>query len=155
MHTRLYRSTSDQMIAGVCGGLARYLQLETTLVRLFFALLALGDGVGILLYVILWLVMPREEQPAAAFNEQVRAGAEEIAAQAREMGADLQQAASHPSPQAGMLAGAALIIVGSIILVDNLNLPGLGWVSFSTLWPLLLIGGGLLLLLRKADAPEL
>ncbi|MGC8874311.1 MAG: PspC domain-containing protein [Chloroflexia bacterium] len=59
---RLYRSRSDRMIAGVCGGLARYLGVDPTLVRVIFALASLfflGLG-GVLAYLILWAVIPEE-----------------------------------------------------------------------------------------------
>ena len=49
MNHKLYRSRTDTMIAGVCGGLAEYLRVDSTLVRLFFVLLALGgNGIGLL-----------------------------------------------------------------------------------------------------------
>ncbi len=60
--TRLYRSQKDRMIAGVCGGLAEVLDIDPTIVRLVFVLLALLGGHGILLYLILWLIMPRADQ---------------------------------------------------------------------------------------------
>ncbi len=55
---RLVRSTSEQMIAGVAGGLAEYFNMDPTLVRLIFVLLALAGGPGVLIYIILWIVMP-------------------------------------------------------------------------------------------------
>ncbi|MEN6435224.1 MAG: PspC domain-containing protein [Anaerolineaceae bacterium] len=55
---RLYRSKSDMMIGGVCGGLAEYFGWDPTLVRLGFALLALLGGNGLLLYIILWIITP-------------------------------------------------------------------------------------------------
>ncbi|HEX9116593.1 MAG TPA: PspC domain-containing protein, partial [Anaerolineae bacterium] len=59
MSTRLYRSRKDHMVAGVCGGLGEYLGIDSTLVRLFFVLLALpGAGVGFALYLILWVILP-------------------------------------------------------------------------------------------------
>jgi phage shock protein PspC (stress-responsive transcriptional regulator) len=47
------------MIAGVCGGLAEALDIDSTVVRLLFILLALLGGHGILIYLILWVIMPR------------------------------------------------------------------------------------------------
>lgn len=55
---RLIRSTTNRMIAGVAGGLAEYMNLDPTLIRLIFVLLALLGGPGLLIYLILWLVMP-------------------------------------------------------------------------------------------------
>lgn len=58
---KLYRSRTDKMIAGVCGGLGRYLGIDPTLVRLLFVLLVLlGVGSGLLIYLILMVVVPLE-----------------------------------------------------------------------------------------------
>ena len=56
---RLTRSRTDRMIAGVCGGLAEYFNVDPTLVRLVFAVGAiLGFGSFILLYIVMWIVVP-------------------------------------------------------------------------------------------------
>lgn len=55
---RLYRSNSNRMIAGVCGGLGEYLNLDPTVVRLIFVLLFLLAGHGLLIYLILMLLVP-------------------------------------------------------------------------------------------------
>lgn len=57
---RLTRMEDGRMIAGVCSGLARYLGIDATAVRLIFVLLAIFGGGGLLLYLILWLIMPME-----------------------------------------------------------------------------------------------
>lgn len=63
MDTRLARSASDKMIGGVCGGLARYFGIDTTIVRLVFVLAVLS-GLSPLIYLVLWVVMP-QDAPAA------------------------------------------------------------------------------------------
>ena len=63
MQRKLYRSRNDSRIAGVCGGLGEYLDIDPTLVRLIFVLLALTGGHGVLLYIILWLLVPYPTQP--------------------------------------------------------------------------------------------
>ncbi len=60
MNNKLTRSNNDVMVAGVAAGLAEYLDIDPVLVRLFFVLLTLLGGHGILVYVILWLLMPQE-----------------------------------------------------------------------------------------------
>ncbi len=55
---KLYRSRSDEMIAGVCGGLADYFELDPTIIRLIFVLLLFAGTGGFWIYVILWIVMP-------------------------------------------------------------------------------------------------
>lgn len=55
---RLYRDESDKILGGVCGGLANYLRVDPTIVRLVFALISFGAGTGVLLYILLWIILP-------------------------------------------------------------------------------------------------
>ena len=59
MQKKLYRSANDKKIAGVCGGLAKYLNVDPTVVRVIWALIALG-GAGILAYIVCALIIPEE-----------------------------------------------------------------------------------------------
>lgn len=150
MNTRLYRSRSDVMIAGVCGGLSRYLRIDVTLVRLFFVLLALaGNGIGLLIYFLLWMVVPPEGiRRDPSLGENVRTGSEEIVERARDVGEDLRGMMRGPNPQAGLIFGSALVLLGLVFLLQNLNLSWLGWLDLDVVWPALLIIGGVVLLLR-------
>ena len=56
----LRRSASDRWIAGVCGGVARATGVESWVWRLIFAVLLLWGGVGLLVYVLLWIFVPQE-----------------------------------------------------------------------------------------------
>lgn len=56
---RLYRSGKDKIIAGVCGGIGEYLEVDPVIIRLIWVLSVLGWGVGILLYIIAWIIIPR------------------------------------------------------------------------------------------------
>ncbi|MCA9883255.1 MAG: PspC domain-containing protein [Anaerolineae bacterium] len=66
---RLYRSQSDRQVAGVCGGLAEYFNVDSTLVRIVFLLLFFGMGNGFILYLVLWMVMPEESDVRAMSGE--------------------------------------------------------------------------------------
>ena len=57
---RLKRSLTDKMMAGVCGGLAKYFEIDSTLVRLAFAFAAIFAGTGVLAYLIMWIIVPKE-----------------------------------------------------------------------------------------------
>jgi phage shock protein C len=57
---RLYRSQTDRMVAGVCGGLAKYFNIDPTVIRLVFLVMALAGGPGVLLYLLLWIITPIE-----------------------------------------------------------------------------------------------
>ena len=74
MEKKLYRSRNDKKICGVCGGLAKYLNMDVTVVRLLTVLLTLFVGGGLIAYIVAALVMPEEpentveetpEEPAA------------------------------------------------------------------------------------------
>jgi phage shock protein C len=69
---KLYRSKNDRMLFGVAGGLAEYLNVDPVLVRLFFVLLTLGNGVGLLIYLAMAIVMPEVQVVAKAnsFDEE-------------------------------------------------------------------------------------
>ncbi|EFR86746.1 PspC domain-containing protein [Listeria sp. FSL L7-0233] len=56
---KLYKSSSQKMIAGVCGGLAEYFNIEVTLVRLLWVVASLFLGSGILLYIIAAIIIPK------------------------------------------------------------------------------------------------
>jgi phage shock protein PspC (stress-responsive transcriptional regulator) len=55
---RLYRSDKDRIIGGVCGGIAEYLNTDPTLIRLIWALGSLVWGVGIIAYLVAWIIIP-------------------------------------------------------------------------------------------------
>ncbi len=55
---RLYRSRNERVIGGVAGGLAEYFGLDPALIRIAFALLFFGVGSGLLLYLVIWIIVP-------------------------------------------------------------------------------------------------
>lgn len=59
---RLYRSRTDRKIAGICGGLAQYFDIDPVIVRLAWALLFFLAGTGFIVYLIAWIVIPLEPQ---------------------------------------------------------------------------------------------
>lgn len=62
MEKRLYRSETNKMICGVCGGIAEYFNLDPTLIRLAFALLIFGMGSGLLFYILAAIIIPTQSQ---------------------------------------------------------------------------------------------
>ncbi len=136
---RLYRSRTNSIIAGVCGGLGEFLGIDPALVRLLWLLATLMGGAGILAYIVLALVIP-EEPIEHARRKRASPG----------WGAGWQRGIY--STNAGLLIGLALILFGGILLLDNLGLiPGFlydMWRLFWRLfWPLLLISLGIVLVI--------
>ena len=62
---KLYRSRTDRKLAGVCGGLAEYFNLDPTLIRVLFIILAVLGGSGIIIYLAMWILVPNQPQGAA------------------------------------------------------------------------------------------
>ena len=60
MEKKLYRSNTNKKIAGVCGGLAEYLNIDPTIVRLIWALVVLCAGAGLLAYIVCALIIPEK-----------------------------------------------------------------------------------------------
>lgn len=56
---KFYRSTSDRVLAGVCGGVARYFDMDVKLVRILFVLFGIF-GIGIIVYIVLWIFTPEQ-----------------------------------------------------------------------------------------------
>ncbi len=162
MSQRLYRSRGERMIAGVCGGIAQYFAIDPTLVRLFAVLAAIfSGGVVVLLYFVLWVVVP-EEPFEAATAARAGAGTSEAggSAASSESGSTFGSSASwsgfggygfpptdEQRQRRSRWIGFALLGLGLLILASNLHL--FSWVHWSLIWPIFLIGGGFFLIMRQ------
>lgn len=147
---QLYRSRTNKMVAGVCGGLGQYFDVDPTIIRLLFVLLVLANGMGVLAYLAMWLIVPEEgETSAPATAQTARAGAEQIAQKAQEVGTGVKQAMGTHRVEPATLVGVALLVLGIVFLLQNLNVWWLGWVSSKLLWPAVLIAVGIVLLFRR------
>lgn len=86
MTKRLTRSTSDKMIEGVCGGLAEYLGVDSTIVRLVFAAgLVFGFGSFGVLYLIMWAIVPKADSVDAEPGATFEAGVQEMGEKGRQV----------------------------------------------------------------------
>ena len=153
---KLYRSLSDRMIAGVCGGLAKYFAIDATLVRLVFLLLLFLGGSGFPLYIILWIVLPDEPRLGTTPSDVLPTSAQEISPSAPEAGpgtgptagtsvGDMAQAGARNGP---LIFAVILIFIGCWFLLQNLFHIDLG-----QLWPIVLIVIGLALLIPAMRKP--
>jgi phage shock protein C len=102
---RLARSNTDRIIAGVCGGIANYLNIDPTLIRLGFVLLVLS-GVSPLLYLLMWAVLPSEDSAQGQWTNQVRENLSD-------MGQRAQTLASQASQQINQFVGERSREVGA------------------------------------------
>jgi phage shock protein PspC (stress-responsive transcriptional regulator) len=160
-------------VAGVCSGLAAGLHVEVMWVRLAFVLLALLQGIGVLLYVVLWVVMPGPVDSRSTFWS----GFDSLIADLKRAWTEVRgwfgstkpmsptghppadappgQATAQTAPAAtpgqsaaarnqSLLFGLVLVSIGLVILANNL-----GFVQWDLVWPAVLIAFGVLLLARS------
>jgi phage shock protein C len=62
---RLFRSRTEKMVGGVCGGLADYLDIDPTIIRIVWVVVTLMGGAGLLAYLVMWIVVPLEPESGA------------------------------------------------------------------------------------------
>ncbi|MBR9976526.1 MAG: PspC domain-containing protein [Bacteroidetes bacterium] len=138
MNKRLYRNTSRKMIGGVCSGIADYFSIDPVLVRLLFIILVLHNGIGILAYVILWIVVPQQRASTATYSDTDDLDSDEVLTEQR----PATEQSGQQSSRSSFFGGIALIVIGLLFLLDNF-IPGFGLHHF---WPVLLIvlGGAML-----------
>jgi len=133
------------MVAGVCGGLAEYFNIDSTLVRALFVLLAFVGGLGLVAYIILALMVPSRSSQARNPLEVLRENVDDLAAGARDFGAGLTPEGDERAARRGFALGLVLTMLGLFILLGNLGILAL---LFRWLLPLVLLALGLLILWR-------
>lgn len=157
--TRLYRTVQGRVIGGVAGGLADFFGMDPTIVRLIFVLLVIFGGSGVLLYIILWIILPEKNiyNTYTTFSSSGPAPTGEKsgigeAYEGFEQGSPhstgnetfqiVTEAQQKKKMEGSLIGGAILIVLGSIFLIERF-IPR---IDFGDLWPLLLISLGLILI---------
>jgi len=134
-HSRLYRSHKNSVIGGVCGGLGDYLNTDPLVFRILFAVAFFVGGSGLLIYVILWIVIPQDEIPVVNTSNNID--------MENETKTDNMEEQKKPQKNDGNLwGGLILITLGAIFLIDRF-VPR---IDFGDLWPLILIVVGVILI---------
>ncbi len=157
--TKLYRSFHGRVIGGVAGGLADFFGMDPTIVRLIFVLLAVFGGGGVLLYIILWIVLP-EKNAFNSYNANNGAFAPPpvsgdsdsgIGETFEGFGSREQGSVSEPNIgskrkfEGSLIGGLVLILIGVFFLAEKF-IPN---ISFGDFWPLLLVVVGLVLIFNS------
>jgi phage shock protein PspC (stress-responsive transcriptional regulator) len=143
------------MIAGVCGGLADYFNVDSTFIRLAVLFIFLFQGIGLIAYLIAWVVISEEpvdqgrKMPDDYYlEERNKSDKDEDFQEDYEREEEKDKNSSSRDNRRRKLFAVILIIVGSIFLLD-IWIPDLYWERY---WPLILIAAGFLLL--KGDNNE-
>ena len=142
--TRLTLSSEDKIIAGVCGGLAAYLDIDSVFVRLAFVILLFASGIGLPIYVILWIVVPREGSDTGSEAEK-GTQTEVIQKNIGDMGESVYSSVNRIGRPGTV--GTVLVLLGTYFLLSQL-----GWLNSTSgalFWPLAIIGFGVYLLVKR------
>jgi phage shock protein C len=190
------------MWAGVCGGMAEYFDLDPSLVRLLWiAATIVSGGLGVPLYILAWVLMPRDDRPPVAsqyawrdWSQEFHNETQRLAEEARRRAGEVSHTWHEPSPRdpandkgvptppppppspaptpstppqhdwwnSGQYVephrhhgrnprtmGVMLVGAGVLLLAANAGI--FNWIEWRTMWPLIFIGLGLLLLAKQAD----
>ncbi len=127
MDRRLYRSRHNKKIAGVCGGIAEYFNIDPVIVRIIWLMLAYF-GAGILLYIVAAIVIP-ERREVEFFDKET---------------ADRDYGSNINHKRSKVILGIILILAAAVMILKEIS----RYLDFSILWPILLIIVGLVIILK-------
>jgi phage shock protein C len=179
MTRRLYRSVDERVLGGVAGGLAEYFDLDPALVRVAWAVLIFATaGTFLLLYIVMWIVIPEapagsaqlyaQPPPAAPYTGGAPAAAEAAepgatpGTEASPSGSESPASATHPSIGQDWMArrgerrqyrsGGGGLVLGAILILVGvwfLARDSIPWLRDAQVWPLVIIALGLILLVSS------
>ena len=162
---KLYRSVKQRVIGGVAGGLAEYFDIDPVIARIVFVIVALAGGGGVLVYIILWIVLPENIAQKYTF-QQKQPGYTPAEPSVGEAPADAGSTEWRDSKVApsldplnnevkqkrtgGLIGGLILITVGCLFIVDRF-VPN---IDFGDMWPILLVVIGAVLIATNLSGRE-
>jgi phage shock protein PspC (stress-responsive transcriptional regulator) len=146
MQNRLYRSSTDKMLGGVCAGLGKYLRIDITIIRLFFVVLTMVGGFGPLFYIVLWIVVPLEGHEFHGKTPQF--DGEDLRDRFGLVRDDVVKAVSSPNKNIARFIGVGLVVMGGFLILQQLHVPWLTWLNSGVIWAALILLGGVALLVR-------
>ncbi|MCZ6600626.1 MAG: PspC domain-containing protein [Acidobacteria bacterium] len=156
MARRLTRNTRKAILGGVAAGFGDYIDMDPVLIRLIFIILCLAGGAGLIIYIVAWLVMPRDDQvdqegasegmppPADQFANEVKAAGERVVDNIRRSTTD--------AGRGRVIGGLILMLLGFLFLMNQIY--SLDWLRFRYLWPLVLVGVGVMLFIQGMKGRE-
>lgn len=144
INKKLYRNENGALIAGVCGGLADYFDIDATLVRVIFVILLIGGGSGFLIYLVLWLITPVKGEEETDFKEEAGELVEKTVKKTKTMAKEIKKEIKSQNRSSGFL-GIILMILGTLLLLEKI-IPII--VRWDYVWPIMLVIAGVYLVFR-------
>ena len=150
MAKRLYRNGSEKVLGGVCAGLGDFLGIDPVFVRIFFILWTVLGELSVLIYIIMWIVIPLRTAPDADEKFDIN----DIGGRFHQMGREIHEISRQPSSQLVTFTGVGLIAWGVYYLVRR-AVPLLDiWNYSQYLWPAMLIVAGAFVIYRASRSDE-
>jgi len=148
---KLYRKDhGHHIIAGVCVGLGDYFQIDPIIVRVVFVLLTLFHGAGILLYIILTVIVPKETGEVILSQEKTAEIADKATKEAHKLRQKMKEKATWLKDTRRVI-GVLCVLAGVGALVNKFFFK---WFQWELLWMIVLVVMGLYLVITEAKKPE-
>lgn len=143
----LFRSTKNKMIGGVAGGIAEYFSVDPNIIRLVFIFLVLFGGSGVLLYLVLWLLLPAEDHLEAIGKDTMKENMSEMKEAVQGFTKGFRSKGKEKTEGPQLWLGIIIVILGILFLLNNLGL--LDFFEVRKYWPLLLVFFGIYIVSRN------
>jgi len=147
MKEKLYRSRRARIIGGVAGGLAQYFNIDPVLIRILFVVLTIiPHGMGVVIYIILWIAVPEEPfAQAYGINPEGTENPQNPETKFENLNIDGVQIEFKKSGNGRIIAGSILILIGVIFLFDRF-VPSF---DFGDVFPFIFVIAGIALILNS------
>jgi len=150
MERRLYKDQHRKMIGGVCAGLAEYFNIDVTIIRVLFLGSLILHGTGFLLYVILWICLPKKNYIFADPNVDYKVPPSMFGnIPPQQPGEPFTGLAPKRATKGATIAGAILIVIGTLFFLNEFD-----WIpnfDFEVIWPGIIIAVGLVLIFTSVQ----
>ena len=143
----LYRSSQNKIIAGVAGGLGEYFGIDPTIIRIIFIILTIFHGSGILIYLIMWLVLPLESRGSGTPETTVKNNLDEMKQKTQSFAHSLHFNLGSSSTNSRFWWAILIIAIGFFFLFKNFGI--FDDLDIGRFWPLILIVLGIIFILKK------
>lgn len=148
---KLVRSSTDKIVAGVCGGLGKYFEIDPIILRILFAVITLTAGSGLIIYIVLWIVMPEDTDDGLDSKKVVEKNAKQVEQKFEEVVENVDTPRSRKLMR--VFFGFAIAFFGLYLLFLNFGIEkylNIFW-YIGKLWPIFIIALGLYILIKQND----
>ncbi|KAF0152581.1 MAG: phage shock protein C PspC [Ignavibacteria bacterium] len=146
MKERLFRSRKSRVIGGVAGGLAQYFSIDPVIVRILFVVLTIMHGMGLVIYIILWIAVPEEPfAQAYGINPEGADKPDGSDVKFENLNTDALQAEPKKSGNGRIIAGSILILIGVIFFLERFVTS----FDFGDIFPFVFVIVGIALILNS------